>query len=181
MISFLKRDFWLHQRLSKAETPPKNPISSETSFIWRKKKKHFERGSGSWACSDWKKGTGETSLQPASIWGERTNRSEINFLHSPIVIGQEGMALIKQGKFRQDVRWKFLTQWWWSTSTGCSESCGCHIPRGAQGQVGWAPGQPELVGATAHNRGWSSMTLWSYWVSWLFSLSRTWWWGWTLT
>ena len=27
----------------------------------------------------------------------------------------------------------------------CPESCGCPIPGGAQGQVGWGPGQPELV------------------------------------
>ena len=32
--------------------------------------------------------------------------------------------------------------------TDCSESCGCPIPGGAQGQVVWAPGQPELVGGT---------------------------------
>jgi len=25
----------------------------------------------------------------------------------------------------------------------------CPIPGGAQGQVGWGPGQPELVGATS--------------------------------
>jgi len=30
----------------------------------------------------------------------------------------------------------------------CPESCGCPIPGGAQGQVGWCPGQPELVGGS---------------------------------
>lgn len=32
--------------------------------------------------------------------------------------------------------------------------CGCPIPGGIQGQVGWGPGQPELVGGNpAHDRG----------------------------
>ena len=41
--------------------------------------------------------------------------------------------------------------------------CGCPIPGGVQGQVGWGPGQPGLVldmevGSPACNReGWSSM------------------------
>ena len=34
-------------------------------------------------------------------------------------------------------------------------SCVCPIPGGAQGQVGWGPGQPDLVGGSpAHGRGW---------------------------
>jgi len=33
------------------------------------------------------------------------------------------------------------------------ESCGCPIPGGAQGRVGWDSGQPELVGGSlAHGR-----------------------------
>jgi len=33
-------------------------------------------------------------------------------------------------------------------------SCGCPIPGGAQGQLGWGPGQPEPVGGNpAHGRG----------------------------
>jgi len=31
-------------------------------------------------------------------------------------------------------------------------SCGCPIPGGTQAQVGWGPGQPELLGGTAHGR-----------------------------
>lgn len=31
----------------------------------------------------------------------------------------------------------------------CPESCECHIPEGAQGQVGWGPGQHELVRAAS--------------------------------
>ena len=32
--------------------------------------------------------------------------------------------------------------------------CGCPIPGGTQGQVGWGPGQPELVGCSPdHSRG----------------------------
>ena len=33
-------------------------------------------------------------------------------------------------------------------------SCGCPVPGGAQGQAGWGPGKPELVGGKpAHGRG----------------------------
>jgi len=57
----------------------------------------------------------------------------------------------------------------------CSESCGCPIPAGAQGRVGWGHGQPELVGTAlpmvGGGDGWAlsflqtqsfsdSMTLW---------------------
>ena len=42
--------------------------------------------------------------------------------------------------------------------TGCPEKLWCPIPGGTQGQVGWGPGQPELMGGSpAHCRGWSSM------------------------
>ena len=34
------------------------------------------------------------------------------------------------------------------------ESCGCLVPGGVQGQVGWNPGQPDLVGGNpAHCMG----------------------------
>jgi len=33
-------------------------------------------------------------------------------------------------------------------------SCGCPIPGGVQGQVGWGPGQPEMLGGNFdHNTG----------------------------
>jgi len=40
----------------------------------------------------------------------------------------------------------------------CPKSCGCPIPGGVQGQVGWGPGQSDLVldlvvGNPAHGRG----------------------------
>ena len=38
--------------------------------------------------------------------------------------------------------------------TGCPEMFCCPISRGIQGQVGWDPGQPDLVGDNpAHGRG----------------------------
>ena len=46
---------------------------------------------------------------------------------------------LKVGKFRLDVGKKFFT------GTAAQRSCGCPIPGCAQGQVGWGPGQPELV------------------------------------
>jgi len=45
----------------------------------------------------------------------------------------------------------------WGTSTGFPEKLWCAIPGGAQSQVGWGPGQPELVVAslpTAWGWGW---------------------------
>jgi len=40
----------------------------------------------------------------------------------------------------------------------CPEKLWCPIPGGAQGQVGWGSGQPELVGGSpAHGRGWGSV------------------------
>ena len=40
----------------------------------------------------------------------------------------------------------------------CPESCGCPIPGGVQGQAGWGPGQPDLVGYNQHTaEGWIQM------------------------
>jgi len=37
----------------------------------------------------------------------------------------------------------------------CPGKLWCPIPQGAQGQVGWGPEQPELVGSSpAHSREW---------------------------
>ena len=43
------------------------------------------------------------------------------------------------------------------SGTGCPEKLWVRecIPGGAQGQVGWGPGHPELMGdSPAHGRGW---------------------------
>jgi len=41
----------------------------------------------------------------------------------------------------------------------CPEKLWCPIPGGAQGQVGWGPGQPEVVGGSpAHTRDWGGWT-----------------------
>jgi len=50
--------------------------------------------------------------------------------------------------------WRAVRRW-----HSCPEKLWCPIPGGAQGQVGWGPGQPELVGGSpAHGRGWSLVT-----------------------
>jgi len=42
----------------------------------------------------------------------------------------------------------------------CPEKMRCPIPGGTQGQVGWGPGQPELVGSSpAHGRVWGWVEL----------------------
>ena len=62
---------------------------------------------------------------------------------------------LKQGRLRLDVRGEFFTQMAVRRWHSCPEKLWCPIPGGTQGQVGWGPGQPELVGGSpAHNRGW---------------------------
>ena len=53
---------------------------------------------------------------------------------------------LKEGRFRLDVRGEVLYQesgevLEWDAQRGC----GCPIPGGVQGQVGWGPGLPGLV------------------------------------
>jgi len=53
----------------------------------------------------------------------------------------------------------FPWEWW-----GCPKrGCGCPVPGGVQGQVGWGPGQPGLVnvevGGPAQQGGWRFMIL----------------------
>jgi len=54
---------------------------------------------------------------------------------------------LKERRFTLDVRKKFLAQKTVRCWHSCPEKLWCPIPGGAQGQVGWGPGQPELVGA----------------------------------
>jgi len=44
-----------------------------------------------------------------------------------------------------DLRRKFFTQRAARQWHSCPEKLWCPIPEGAQSQVGWGPGQPELV------------------------------------
>ena len=52
---------------------------------------------------------------------------------------------LKEGRFRLDVRGKFFTMRVVRCWNSCQRGCGCPIPGGVQGQVGWGPGQPGLV------------------------------------
>ena len=62
---------------------------------------------------------------------------------------------LKEGRFMLDARKQSFPQRAVRRWHCCPESCGCPIPAGTQGQVGWGPGQPELVGGSpAHGRGW---------------------------
>jgi len=49
---------------------------------------------------------------------------------------------------RLDVRRKLLPQRALRRWYGCPEKLWCPIPGDTQGQVGWSPGQPELVGGS---------------------------------
>jgi len=60
----------------------------------------------------------------------------------------------KERRFRLNVWRKFFTQRVVRPWHSCPEKLWCPIPGGTQGQVGWDPGQPELVGGSpAHSRG----------------------------
>ena len=52
---------------------------------------------------------------------------------------------LKEGRFRLDVRGKFFTMSGEVLERAARRSCGCPVPGGVQGQVGWGPGQPGLV------------------------------------
>jgi len=63
-----------------------------------------------------------------------------------------------------DVRGKFFTESGEVLEQLPREGCGCAVPGGVQGQVGWRPGQPGLVlnievGGPAWGRGWSFVIL----------------------
>jgi len=51
-----------------------------------------------------------------------------------------------EGRFRLDVRRKFFIERAVRCWHSSPEKLWCSIPGGTQGQVGWGPGQPELVG-----------------------------------
>jgi len=50
---------------------------------------------------------------------------------------------LSKRRFKLDFRRKFFTQR--GAGTGCPEKLWCPIPGGVQRQVGWGPGQPDLV------------------------------------
>ena len=54
---------------------------------------------------------------------------------------------LKEGRFRLAVRVKFFTQRVVRRWHSCPEKLWCPIPGGAQGQVGWGPGQLSWWGA----------------------------------
>ena len=52
-----------------------------------------------------------------------------------------------------------LLRGWYALAQAAQRSCGCPIPGGIQGQVGWGFGQPDLLGGSpAHEGGWNQMT-----------------------
>ena len=66
----------------------------------------------------------------------------------------------KKGNFDQMLGGNCLLRVWWGAGTAAQRSCGCPIPGGTEGQVGWGPGQPELVGGSpAHGRAGSGCAL----------------------
>ena len=74
--------------------------------------------------------------------------------------GNEEWFKLKEGRYRLDVRRKFFPQRVARQWHSCAEKLWCPIPGRTQGQAGWGPGKPELVGGSpAHSRGWGSVGL----------------------
>ena len=62
--------------------------------------------------------------------------------------------MLKKEKFGLDVRGEIVIERGGGVLAQLPEKLWCPIPGGTQGQVGWGPGQPELVGGSpAHGRG----------------------------
>jgi len=53
--------------------------------------------------------------------------------------------VLKEVRFRLNVRKKFFTQRTVMPSYCCPESCRHSTSGGVQGQVGWGPGKPDLL------------------------------------
>ena len=66
---------------------------------------------------------------------------------------------LKVGRIIFDIGGNFFTQRV-AQIQGAQRSCGCPIPGGIQGQVGWGLGQPDLVDVNQPNAGvWNWMGL----------------------
>ena len=52
---------------------------------------------------------------------------------------------MKEGRFRLDVRGKFFTVSGKVLEHAAQRCCGCPVPGGVQGQVGWGPEYPGLA------------------------------------
>ena len=52
---------------------------------------------------------------------------------------------LREGRFRLDISRKFITESAEVLAQAAQGGCGCPIPGGVQGHVGWGPGQPGLA------------------------------------
>jgi len=68
---------------------------------------------------------------------------------SSVTKQEETVSLLSQQGGRKFYTQRVVRRW-----HSCPEKLWCPTPGGTQGQVGWGPGQPELVGGSpAHGRG----------------------------
>mgnify|MGYP001852133959 CR=1 FL=1 len=93
---------------------------------------------------------------PLLAWLRKKHTCGLGEKKESLVIGQrENGFKLKEGRCRLDVRRTFFTQRAVRHWQSCPEKLWVPIPGGAQGQVGWGSGQPELLGGSpAFSRDW---------------------------
>ena len=117
--------FFLVEYLSRKPEISNSKVSARRGTFGMCPEEHWStspmrKGWGHWACLAWRReGCGETSLWPSSTWRESINRKGNGCLRGWTVIGQEGMVLYWDGRFRLDIRRKFSTQRVMTHWTGC--------------------------------------------------------------
>jgi len=109
------------------------------------------------SCEERLRELGLFSLEKRRLWEGLIStfqhlKGAYKFLHSLLIKDRGKKFKVKNAKLRIDVRRKSFTQralrYWHS----CPEKLWCPIPGGTQGQVGWGPGQSELVGGSPAHR-----------------------------
>ena len=148
---------------------PGDPRTRKMWSCWSKSTRGWWKLSEGWSTCLVKKSWGNWglfSLEKRRLWGELIvafqylkgaykQRGDWVFTCSNSGRTRRHGFRLKEGRFRLDIRRNFfplrVVRHW---NRFFRESYRCPIPGCVQGQVGWGPGQPKLVGGSpAHSRG----------------------------